>query len=353
MQKTRNVYIDIVKAVAIILVVFGHCIQYGSGSEFLSSTAFFENKVFIFIYSFHMPLFMLVSGYLFAYSLKDINSTDGLKRTIIKKVKQLIIPLFSWSFVSLALAIAKLVINGNTATVSIIWLLKTLVSGFINGPWFLWAIWWCSLTVIVVRYFFKDSPYIYLAGLILTFIIPDAFGLAKYKFMYLYFVSSYFFNAYDFEAKLKKIYLNKFFIAGVIVAFIVMLRFYNHDTYIYTTGYTLLGKDVFSQLWNDCFRFIIGIFGGISVMYVVWGIYKLAKGKYPTFLFYIGKNTLGVYLISGILIYEGLARITAGVPKINYLLTFGESIVIMVVSLAINWILRRNKTLNTLFLGGR
>ena len=140
MQKTRNVYIDIVKAVAIILVVFGHCIQYGSGSEFLSSTAFFENKVFIFIYSFHMPLFMLVSGYLFAYSLKDINSTDGLKRTIIKKVKQLIIPLFSWSFVSLALAIAKLVINGNTATVSIIWLLKTLVSGFINGPWFLWAI---------------------------------------------------------------------------------------------------------------------------------------------------------------------------------------------------------------------
>ena len=70
MQKTRNVYIDIVKAVAIILVVFGHCIQYGSGSEFLSSTAFFENKVFIFIYSFHMPLFMLVSGYLFAYSLK-------------------------------------------------------------------------------------------------------------------------------------------------------------------------------------------------------------------------------------------------------------------------------------------
>ena len=61
MKKVKNQNIDILKGVAIFLVVFGHCIQYCSQGYF----DFFENKVFIFIYTFHMPLFMLISGYLF------------------------------------------------------------------------------------------------------------------------------------------------------------------------------------------------------------------------------------------------------------------------------------------------
>ncbi len=61
--------IDVIKAFAIWTVVYGHSIQFGSGEEVLNTGSFFENGVFQFIYSCHMPLFILVSGYLFYFSL--------------------------------------------------------------------------------------------------------------------------------------------------------------------------------------------------------------------------------------------------------------------------------------------
>lgn len=72
-MKTRNTYIDLAKGVAIFLVVLGHCIQYGYSIDYYESRAFFENIVFKIIYSFHMPLFALISGYLFYFSLKKRN----------------------------------------------------------------------------------------------------------------------------------------------------------------------------------------------------------------------------------------------------------------------------------------
>ena len=76
----RNKFVDVLKATAIFLVVMGHCIQYGSGNDYYVECTFFENSLFKFIYSFHMPLFMLISGYLFAFSLK--------KRTWISNIKK-------------------------------------------------------------------------------------------------------------------------------------------------------------------------------------------------------------------------------------------------------------------------
>lgn len=64
----RNSYLDIAKSLGIILVVIGHCIQYGSGSLYFEKELYFYNILFKFIYSFHMPLFMLISGYLFGYN---------------------------------------------------------------------------------------------------------------------------------------------------------------------------------------------------------------------------------------------------------------------------------------------
>ena len=57
-KQARIKYWDLLKGIAIFLVVWGHTIQYGG-----SGSIFFDNKAFIFIYSFHMPLFLLISGY--------------------------------------------------------------------------------------------------------------------------------------------------------------------------------------------------------------------------------------------------------------------------------------------------
>ena len=61
-------YIDNLKGVLILLVVLGHCIQ-------CTDLDFDHNAVFRYIYSFHMPLFMCVSGFV-SYK-PDIKMADG------------------------------------------------------------------------------------------------------------------------------------------------------------------------------------------------------------------------------------------------------------------------------------
>lgn len=82
-MKERIPYLDTLKGFLIICVILGHCIQFGT-------TDFDNNPVFRFIYSFHMPLFMWVSGYVSFKFLPKIG-------TIKKRFTQLIIPFFAWA----------------------------------------------------------------------------------------------------------------------------------------------------------------------------------------------------------------------------------------------------------------
>ena len=56
--------LDVSKGIAIFLMLYGHCIQYCSNNEF----DFHDDSVSRFIGSINMPLFMLISGYLFYFS---------------------------------------------------------------------------------------------------------------------------------------------------------------------------------------------------------------------------------------------------------------------------------------------
>jgi len=52
----RILWLDALKCFAMFLVIWGHVIQYGV-------TDYLENDIHIGIYSFHMPLFMMISGF--------------------------------------------------------------------------------------------------------------------------------------------------------------------------------------------------------------------------------------------------------------------------------------------------
>lgn len=81
----RLLSFDALKLFAIFLVIWGHCIQ-----EF-NSLPCHEISMYRYIYSFHMPLFMMISGFFSVSSLK-------LKFSIFikKKFKNLIYPVLAW-----------------------------------------------------------------------------------------------------------------------------------------------------------------------------------------------------------------------------------------------------------------
>ena len=75
-------FITVIYGIAVILVVFGH-----SHPLHIASPAFM-NQITKFIYTFHMPLFFLVSGILIAYTAEGRN----IKQWWIKKVIKLGVP---------------------------------------------------------------------------------------------------------------------------------------------------------------------------------------------------------------------------------------------------------------------
>ena len=83
----RLVYIDILKGIAIILVVMGHL--------FVPYTDYLDSTVNLMIYSVHMPLFIFLSGFVFHLS----QGKHSVRITIMKRILSLFLPFFCFSAV--------------------------------------------------------------------------------------------------------------------------------------------------------------------------------------------------------------------------------------------------------------
>lgn len=337
----RSKKIDFIRAFAIITVVVGHSIQFGSGPAYNC----LEDPVFRFIYSFHMPLFMLLSGYLFYNTLTRHSFFENVRSRFIT----LFIPIIMWNIVPF------IMYTWHDRPHTFGYLFKTYLSTMISNSWFLWAIFYCSFCVLIVNRLFKDHMVVYLAGLILTFVIPDSRNLFLYKFMYPYFLIGYFYHKHSekINEKLKTVSESWKALGAVAVLFAFLLYFFHTDAYIYTTGYTLLGKEILPQLGIDFYRFFIGLWGSIFIILLLSKIYG-CLGEHTVRVFsLIGINSLGIYMISGLIFQYLLPGLTAALTGVNYLLVVLEATVILSLSLLITLCLKKFFVTNFLFFGGR
>lgn len=159
-------------------VVIGHSFlgKAGEGPEW-------ENALFHIAYSFHMPLFMLISGYLFHYTrlseLKDSRRRGGYKSLIGNKIKRLIIPFMFFTFVAFLL---KMAFPGEVARQSSI-NLQEVINAFIypyDNPmremWFVATLMWFFLIMPFWVFVIKRqlTKWLALVGLlVLHFYHPD------------------------------------------------------------------------------------------------------------------------------------------------------------------------------------
>ena len=123
-RPTRIVAWDLLKLFAIFLVVYGHCMQH------LLEVMPDNNPMFLWISSFHMPLFMTLSG-LFAR-----NSFRGsFKDYLMKRGRQVLLPCLSWSLIILAVIA---ILGGDLQ-------IYTIKSFAINSLWFLKSVFVCGV----------------------------------------------------------------------------------------------------------------------------------------------------------------------------------------------------------------
>ena len=337
--------INLIKAMGILFVIIGHAIQYGSGNQVLIGGQFFEDGIFKFIYSFHMPLFMLVSGYLF---FNTIEKYQGWKLWE-NRWNRLGIPILAWAF----FPFIELLLQKEEITVLTI--VKSIIRAVILNPWFLWAVLLSSIAVIIGNRYFRDNKFIYLLGFIFIFITPDLYNLHLYKYMYPYFVIGYFFKKEEkkIKEKIDPIINSRLYGWVITLIYAILWMVYPREAYIYVSGITLLGKTYGQQLLIDLFRFIIGGIGSMWIMWILKYLLKQLPEKILCGLYYLGNNSMGYYLISGVLFSYVVSPLTSKIRGINYLWVTVVSVAMVLVCTLVIELLKRNKVACRIFLGGR
>lgn len=175
----RLISFDIAKAICIILVVIGHYVPDYSPQWYVG--------VHDVIYTFHMPLFMFASGFIYMATKKDIPYWNFL----LKKVKRLMVPYLSVSAIVITI---KLLTEGhayveNPVTwMSYVKMLYLPEAGYFL--WFIWALWW----MFVITPLFKTKQMrlgLFVLAIVLHYIsnlLPEVFCLRQFQGMLVYFM---------------------------------------------------------------------------------------------------------------------------------------------------------------------
>ncbi len=161
-DKRREPWLDVCKGIAIILVVAGHVVTSYRNSGLLED-AFWFNYTGTLIYSFHMPLFFVISGYLAALSSNKENPRRAIRKNLIAYgVPYIIFSLLAWSLKF----VAATVVN-NKVTLGDLGLLFIFP---INAMWFLYALLIISVVQLCVDRIIKTRLK-KVFWLILTFVL--------------------------------------------------------------------------------------------------------------------------------------------------------------------------------------
>ena len=345
-KKERCEEIDFVRGVAIILVVLAHCIQCGNGSEYYSSLQFFDNAIYKVIYIFHMPLLMVISGWLFAVNINKIS----ILKNFMGRVKSIIIPIFMWNL---------LLCMRHLLSMNLMAWLKNYLYTSVTTFWFLWAVFYASIGMLFIHAFSKKKGMeigLLIGSFIITFVTPDILNAECYKFMWPCFVIGFYANQYKREITEGLSRFTKFRWMPVsigVLLFIIGILLYNRESYIYTSGWTLLNNNSsLHMILTDVYRVILGCIGSGLCIRLSKVIVKSFSGKWPIKVVNsLGKSSLGIYIISTYCNII-LQRVTANF-KYNLLITVGETIVILGVTYLGTKVIQCNKWTSKLFLGGR
>lgn len=261
MENKRIIYLDNVKCFAIILVMIGHALQYLSGDNFKG------NIPFNVIYSFHMPLFMIVCGYFFSSSLK-LSTVDFL----FKKTIALLLPAFCWCFI-------KLILNRGNQMLNILY----------DSFWFLKSAFLCYLICYFAVKVFRKEWIAYALLVLLSLSI----NLHSEPFMLNYMLPSFIVGILIHDKRgwimSKRLYI----LITTLALYACLLPFWKFEYFIGNTPFA--DTDLYQQMLIISYRLLIGIAG--SIMIIMSFSYFNKTNKHIAF---IGCSTLSFYVMNGL-----------------------------------------------------
>lgn len=264
----RIIWLDKLKCLAIILVVWGH----------LPFASAIEKDI---IYSFHMPLFFMISGFLYYPREKTI------KKNIIDSFISLMIPYYAFGFF---LLIAKSIIAGRIYFSNIL--------SYLTGD-LLWFFPCLFIIKFIMELFHpidkkKTSIYLIIYILSLPFIYDIFSNVNMYPFAYLYdvvYFIPYFVIGFLMQAKIQS--MNHSLFLGLLLIVICSLGVYYLDINI---------SKLYSSYSDLFIRMLIATIGSLGCFHICTNKLSHYKLHYRS-IFIISMGTSLIYPIHIIIIY--------------------------------------------------
>lgn len=260
----RDSYFDSVKGLLIILVVLGHLIEENIYNLPLAK------GVFNFIYSFHMPLFVFISGY--------FTSKNGLTK---KNFAGLLNVLFVFVFFDIAHRITE-IYSGSF-----------VYGDLITPSWTMWYL-FCLIfwrLVVYLMHSFIDIwfiPFSFLIGLLAGFInVNSEFSLQRFLAFFPFFISGYVLSQKEFVSFVKK---ERFFryalglFGCIFFVYMLFIRFEIRNVVFLNLCY---GDCYYGFLQRLFFYFISSILSFLLLNII---------SRFNEFLAGVGRNSMFIYI---------------------------------------------------------
>lgn len=301
----RNQTLDIMKGIGITLVVLGHAIQKNLPN-------FEDNFLFRAIYTFHMPLFFLISGYLMYQTLRG-SRLQWLKN----KAIYLLIPHFLFNIIYYPMSATGLTVYPDWTELFSFSTWMVYSSSLNMGDWFLWSLFHCLCMLLLVDwidrkcsnkvFWFSVVALIFLLGAINLNTPMDWFLIHEFKFFGPFTIFGY------LIARHKNL-LRKYLIPTCILGAFSFLILITHDNAFERPQIDLLAYITQGGLDFYAIKYLQGLCGISLVLLIAKGINKI-KGLSKVFA-WLGTASLGIYLFSacfpGVAVGAGLIRVLSG-----------------------------------------
>lgn len=357
MTDQKNPTIDVLKGLAIALVVYGHFLQ---RTMLMTGDNFFSHPVFITIYAFHMPLFFFLSGYLVAYSLRRKSVSDVFKA----RCQNLLWPYFVWGTMGV---LALYLMNARSGDLSSMSFFSDWVSQLLIVPqiWFLWTLFFCSAILLIGVYlekFIGLAVYPVLWSLLLLLPSKEHYGLFYIVWFSPFYMLGYLISRAGsaFIARLNKISV----LLICLAAFVVLVTWWSYEDYIYNNKMAIAYPYALADIVDLIYRYLVGLLGiGLAFFAGSYLSKHAISRREPIggrFWAFIGGYSLEIYLLQCFLV-EGLFQriwpktgIALDPYSLMFLAVFAPVLTLLTVGFCIavaKWLIRSNPVTNMVFLG--
>lgn len=287
MQYNRIVYFDLLKLFAIFLVIWGHCIQ------FFRQSYECNDSVYLIIYSFHMPLFMIISGYFSSYKSYRLSTLELIK----KKFRELLLPVITWGIIFEIIHVTISLYKGNC-----FFPLYDLKAFYFENLWFLKCLFICYISAYCC---FKHNKtnYYYLGA---TIIISQFLTTHNICTMYPAFLAGIFLQRHN------SIIDNRYYFIISWTIYFILLYFWNSSFWpIPNMLYSVYSGDfsiIYNYIVKGGVRIVIGITGSYVCIYIFKNLLLRFQHKTLNFISNYGKYTLGIYILQSFIIEYTLSQ---------------------------------------------